>query len=31
MLWKGFQRPKRLETETETLTDTFGRFFAQPF
>ena len=31
MLWKGFQKPKRLETETETLTDTFGRFTAQPF
>ena len=31
MLWKGFQRPKRLEFERETLTDRFGRFFAQPF
>ena len=31
MLWKGFQRPKRLETERATLTDTFGRFSAQPF
>src|SRR5512134_3935786 len=31
MLWKGFQKPKRLETEAETLTDTFGRFTAQPF
>jgi DNA-directed RNA polymerase subunit alpha len=31
MLWKGFQKPKRLETENETLTDTFGRFTAQPF
>ena len=25
MLWKGFQRPKRLEFERETLTDRFGR------
>src|SRR5713101_5757821 len=31
MLWKGFQRPKRLELEPETLTDRFGRFYAQPF
>lgn len=31
MLWKGFQRPKRLEFERETLTDRFGRFSAQPF
>lgn len=31
MLWKGFQRPKRLEVERETLTDRFGRFYAQPF
>ena len=31
MLWKGFQRPKRLEYELETLTDRFGRFYAQPF
>ncbi|HEY7059088.1 MAG TPA: DNA-directed RNA polymerase subunit alpha [Vicinamibacterales bacterium] len=31
MLWKGFQRPKRLEFERETLTDRFGRFYAQPF
>jgi DNA-directed RNA polymerase subunit alpha len=31
MLWKGFQRPKRLELEHETLTDRFGRFSAQPF
>src|SRR5512134_1573066 len=31
MLWKGFQKPKRLETEAETLTDTYGRFYAQPF
>src|SRR5918998_1216500 len=31
MLWKGFQRPKRLEFERDTLTDRFGRFQAQPF
>ncbi|MEE2638370.1 MAG: DNA-directed RNA polymerase subunit alpha [Acidobacteriota bacterium] len=31
MLWKGFQRPKRLEFDAETLTDQFGRFSAQPF
>src|SRR6187455_1355502 len=31
MLWKGFQKPKRLEVEKESLTDTFGRFTAQPF
>ena len=31
MLWKGFQRPKRLEFERETLTDRFGRFYTQPF
>ncbi len=31
MLWKGFQRPKRLDFERETLTDRFGRFTAQPF
>jgi DNA-directed RNA polymerase subunit alpha len=31
MLWKGFQRPKRLEFESQTLTDRFGRFYAQPF
>jgi DNA-directed RNA polymerase subunit alpha len=30
-LWKGFQRPKRLDVERETLTDRFGRFSAQPF
>jgi DNA-directed RNA polymerase subunit alpha len=31
MLWKGFQRPKRLDVERETLTAKFGRFSAQPF
>src|SRR5262250_1018667 len=27
----GFQRPKRLTCETETLTSRFGKFYAQPF
>jgi DNA-directed RNA polymerase subunit alpha len=31
MLWKGFQRPKRLEVDHESLTSTYGRFIAQPF
>src|SRR5437868_13346829 len=31
MLWKGFQKPKRLASDTETLTDKYGRFWAQPF
>lgn len=31
MLWKGFQRPKVLEYDAETLTDQYGRFHAQPF
>jgi DNA-directed RNA polymerase subunit alpha len=31
MLWKGFQRPKRLEIDHESLTPTYGRFIAQPF
>jgi DNA-directed RNA polymerase subunit alpha len=31
MLWKGFQKPKRLEADHETLTDLYGRFYAQPF
>ncbi|MGH9359602.1 MAG: DNA-directed RNA polymerase subunit alpha [Terriglobia bacterium] len=31
MQWKGFQRPKRLIADTETLTDKYGRFQAQPF
>jgi len=30
-LWKGFQKPKRLEADSETLTATYGRFYAQPF
>jgi DNA-directed RNA polymerase subunit alpha len=33
MLWKGFQKPKRLEVDKDekTQTETFGRFTAQPF
>ncbi len=31
MLWKGFQKPKRLATDTESLTDKYGHFWAQPF
>ena len=31
MLWKNFQRPKRLECDPDTLTDRVGRFYAQPF
>ncbi|HKW76551.1 MAG TPA: DNA-directed RNA polymerase subunit alpha [Terriglobales bacterium] len=31
MLWKGFQKPKRLAVDTEGLTDKYGMFSAQPF
>src|SRR4029450_2359053 len=31
MLWKGFQKPKRLEVDKDGLSDNFGRFTAQPF
>jgi len=31
MLWKGFQRPKRLTCDSLTLTDKYGQFTAQPF
>ncbi|MCG6927650.1 MAG: DNA-directed RNA polymerase subunit alpha [Acidobacteria bacterium] len=31
MLWKGFQKPKRLEVDRDSLTDQYGRFYAQPF
>jgi DNA-directed RNA polymerase subunit alpha len=30
-MWKGFQKPKRLASDPETLTDRYGRFYAQPF
>lgn len=31
MLWKGFQKPKRLEADRATLTPTYGKFWAQPY
>ncbi len=31
MLWKGFQRPKRIEIDKDTATPTYARFTAQPF
>jgi DNA-directed RNA polymerase subunit alpha len=31
MLWKGFQKPKRLAYDTASLTDKYGMFWAQPF
>jgi DNA-directed RNA polymerase subunit alpha len=31
MLWRGFQKPKRLAVDTSTLTDKYGVFWAQPF
>jgi len=31
MLWKGFQRPKRLACNLDTLTEKYGQFYAQPF
>ena len=31
MLWRGFQKPKRLACNLETLTGTYGEFYAQPF
>ncbi|MFQ5723031.1 MAG: DNA-directed RNA polymerase subunit alpha [Terriglobia bacterium] len=31
MMWRGFQKPKRLAADPETLTDHYGRFTAQPF
>src|SRR5881396_3672883 len=30
-LWAGFQMPRRLAVEDEDLTETYGRFSAQPF
>jgi DNA-directed RNA polymerase subunit alpha len=29
--WTNFQMPTRLNVESETLTDRYGKFFAQPF
>src|SRR5690349_13335085 len=31
MLWKGFQKPKRLEVDKDNANENFGRFTAQPF
>ncbi|MEM8961092.1 MAG: DNA-directed RNA polymerase subunit alpha [Acidobacteriota bacterium] len=31
MLWKGFQRPKRVDIDSESATPTYGMFTAQPF
>src|SRR6266404_9551646 len=31
MLWRGFQKPKRLACNLESLTAGFGEFSAQPF
>src|SRR5882762_709021 len=28
-MWKGFQKPKRLASELESLTEKYGRFYAQ--
>src|SRR5271167_2200054 len=30
-MFKGFQKPKRLVANTETLTERYGQFTAQPF
>ncbi len=30
-MWTNFQIPSRLEVEKETLSDTYGKFYAQPF
>lgn len=30
-MWTGFQKPKRLSYDQETLTERYGRFYAQPF
>src|SRR5437868_11377950 len=30
-LWPGFQMPRRLAADSETLTERYGRFSAQPF
>ena len=31
VLWKGFEMPKRLDSEENTLTATYGKFTAEPF
>src|SRR5476651_1574125 len=29
--WRGLELPNRLTSERDTLTDTYGKFFAEPF
>src|SRR5262245_63920732 len=29
--WTGLERPNRLSSDRETLTDTYGKFYAEPF
>lgn len=31
MLWKDFQRPKRVDVDTASLSSNYGKFIAQPF
>jgi DNA-directed RNA polymerase subunit alpha len=31
MMWSDFQKPKKLDYDSETLTPNYGRFIAQPF
>lgn len=31
LTWTGFQKPKRLICDSESLSETYGRFYAQPF
>src|SRR5438128_12499330 len=30
-MWGNFQKPKRIESERDSLSDTYGRFVAEPF
>ncbi len=30
-MWANFQKPKRIESERDSLSDTYGRFIAEPF
>ena len=30
-MWTGFQKPKRLSYESDTMTERYGQFYAQPF
>ncbi|MGE3541722.1 MAG: DNA-directed RNA polymerase subunit alpha, partial [Candidatus Tectimicrobiota bacterium] len=29
-MWANFQKPKRIESERDSLSDTYGRFVAEP-